>query len=107
VGGYPLGANLDLKADSVRDALAAFGPDDALATFSFDAFSSLFVRWGQASLLESMMEALESKKRKADEMDSGNTVYFPESNCALNLVRHPNSRIACFHISGCSNTVLM
>lgn len=67
MAGYPLFANLNLKAESVRGAIAALGTDAALATVDLDTFRCCFIGESERHLLEPMDDA-RSKKRKADEM---------------------------------------
>ena len=72
VGGYPLPPDLNLKAASATNAIAALGTGVVLATISMDTFRSHFIAEDQArGVLEQMEHAL-AKKRKADAMDSGN-----------------------------------
>jgi hypothetical protein len=72
LSGHPLLPNLDLGADSVRNALTVFGPEDVLATIKVDAFRAQFITEDQARDVFAPMEHALSKKQKADEMDSGN-----------------------------------
>jgi hypothetical protein len=83
VAGYPLTPDLDSKALSVCDAITTLGTDNPLATINLDAFRAQFIDEDQCYILETMDHALEmkraaekrkaeAKKRKVDEMDSGN-----------------------------------
>jgi hypothetical protein len=70
VGGYPLPPDLNLKAVSVRKALAALGEHVVLATLNVDVFRTHFITEDQArDILGPMDHALECRRESGD-MDS-------------------------------------
>jgi hypothetical protein len=72
VGDYPLPPDLNLGADSVSNALTTLGPDVVLATINLDTFRAHFITEDQARDVLGPMEHALTRRRKADEMDSGN-----------------------------------
>jgi hypothetical protein len=68
LAGFPLPANLNLAADSVKQALLDLGPVP-LATISLDTFRAKFISPGEATnILEPMEHAL-ARKRGLDTME--------------------------------------
>lgn len=68
VAGYPLPPDLNLRAKSVKSALAALGENAVVATLRLDSFRAHFILQDEDYLLESLEHALD-RKRKADAMN--------------------------------------
>ena len=70
VGGYPLRPKLTLKADSVKTAIEGLGANVALASLKYDVFRGHFKSEGEARIITTMDDALDSRrKRKASEIN--------------------------------------
>ena len=66
MAGYPLLADLDLKAKSVHDAITALGTYHPLATINVDAFRNHFIEEEESYILHTMDADVEKKTLKRD-----------------------------------------
>jgi hypothetical protein len=69
VGGYPLPPDFGSRANSVKQAISAFGLGVALASIKLDAFRTHFISKDEASNLLVPLEYALKRKRQTVEMD--------------------------------------
>jgi hypothetical protein len=69
VGCYPLPADLNLKAQSVQQAIQGFGANVALASLNIDTFRVKFISEDEGKDVLSPMDDALNHKRKASEIN--------------------------------------